>query len=74
MGGFILDGYPRDIDQAVTFRWTLTAGDRLIVIDIEIDLEKVIPRLTGRRTCTSCNERALEKEIFRVSSVKRRTA
>lgn len=54
--GFILDGYPRDIDQAVTFKRTLLKDDRLIVIDIEVDLEKVISRLTGRRTCKSCNE------------------
>lgn len=54
--GFILDGYPRDIDQAVTFKRTLFKDDRLIVIDIDIDLEKVISRLTGRRTCKSCND------------------
>ncbi len=53
--GFVLDGYPRDLRQAVTFKRTLSNGDRLIVIDIDIDLEKVIPRLTGRRTCMSCN-------------------
>ena len=53
--GFILDGYPRDIEQAVNFKRTLSRGDRLIVIDIEVDLERVIPRLTGRRSCKSCN-------------------
>ena len=53
--GFVLDGYPRDIRQAVAFKDALLTDDRLIVIDIDIDLERVIPRLTGRRTCTSCN-------------------
>jgi adenylate kinase len=54
--GFILDGYPRDIDQALNLKRTLSEADRLIVIDIAVSLEKVIPRLTGRRTCKSCND------------------
>ena len=54
--GFILDGYPRDIDQAFTLKRILLEDDRPIVIDIDIDLERVISRLTGRRTCKSCND------------------
>ena len=53
--GFILDGYPRDLGQAVKFNQLLGTSDRLIVIDINADLERVLPRLTGRRTCRSCN-------------------
>jgi adenylate kinase len=53
--GFVLDGYPRDLGQAVKFNQLLRTSDRLIVIDINADLERVLPRLTGRRTCTSCN-------------------
>jgi len=53
--GFVLDGYPRDLGQAVKFNELLRTGDRLIVIDINADLERVLPRLTGRRICRSCN-------------------
>ncbi len=52
--GFILDGYPRNIGQAFTLECALTAGDRQIAIDIAVDLEKMIPRLSGRRTCKTC--------------------
>jgi len=52
--GFVLDGYPRDIRQAVTFEEGLSIADRQIVLDIAVDLEKVIPRLTARRTCGTC--------------------
>jgi adenylate kinase len=53
--GFILDGYPRDLRQAASLRRMLRRGDRFIVIDIDTDLSRIIPRLTGRRTCSSCN-------------------
>jgi adenylate kinase len=52
--GFILDGYPRNIRQAIAFEASLPMKDRQTVIEIAIDLEKVIPRLTQRRTCRSC--------------------
>ena len=54
--GIVLDGYPRNIRQAVAFEGSLPMKDRQIVIDIAIDLEKIIPRLTARRTCGSCEE------------------
>jgi len=53
-GGFLLDGYPRDVGQAVTLQRNLTANDRLFVVDIEVETEKVTARLTGRRTCKYC--------------------
>jgi adenylate kinase len=52
--GFILDGFPRDVGQAVTFNESLRESDRFVVIDIETDLEEVLTRLTGRRPCESC--------------------
>jgi len=52
--GFILDGYPRDLSQAVAFQPQVHATDRLIVIDIETDLEKVVERLRWRLYCKTC--------------------
>lgn len=52
--GFILDGYPRNVSQAVALDAALPIRDRQIVIEILTDLEKMIARLTNRRTCTAC--------------------
>ena len=54
--GFILDGFPRTIIQArelesiaKEFEFTIDA-----VINLEIELDRLIPRLSGRRTCKEC--------------------
>jgi adenylate kinase len=52
--GFIMDGYPRNVGQAVTLDRVLRPEDRQIVIDVFADLEKITSRLTGRRTCSCC--------------------
>ncbi len=54
--GFILDGFPRTIVQAQKLGETLEAMKLKIdaVIDIEVDPEELIVRLTGRRSCSDC--------------------
>lgn len=54
--GFILDGYPRNIDQAVTLESILQAlGQRLDhVLYLALDDDEIVRRLSGRRTCGSC--------------------
>jgi adenylate kinase len=52
--GFILDGYPRNVGQAVTLEGNLPIWDRHFVIDLFIDLEEMVARLTNRRTCKAC--------------------
>ncbi|MBQ9307607.1 MAG: adenylate kinase [Clostridia bacterium] len=49
--GYILDGFPRTVAQAEAL-----AGFAQIdrVIDIEIDDQKLIDRLSGRRVCLAC--------------------
>ena len=51
--GFLLDGFPRTIAQA-------EALDRLTnidnVINLEVDLDKLVDRITGRRVCEKCGE------------------
>jgi adenylate kinase len=49
--GFILDGYPRNVRQAVTFDKELRPKDRLIVIDLVTDLAGIIERLKRRGRC-----------------------
>jgi adenylate kinase len=53
-GGFILDGFPRTLPQAEKLDRVL---DRLgfgkpIVVDIQVEPEKLVHRLSGRRTCS----------------------
>jgi len=48
--GFILDGYPRTVSQAETFRTQMSNGDGLSVIEIGADSEQLRKekRLIGR--------------------------
>lgn len=56
--GFLLDGYPRTIDQAKAFdemsKGTSLAIDKVIVL--EISLDELAARVTGRRLCKDCGE------------------
>jgi adenylate kinase len=54
--GYILDGFPRTIVQAEKLGETLAAMGQDIdsVVDLEVDPEELLVRLTGRRTCKNC--------------------
>ncbi|MBB5183551.1 adenylate kinase [Catenisphaera adipataccumulans] len=56
--GYLLDGYPRTLDQAKAFeeltKGTDLAVDRVIAMDIPF--EELTRRITGRRTCKNCGE------------------
>jgi adenylate kinase len=54
--GFILDGFPRTIQQAEGLDALLAElGLHLdAVIDIDVDYEKIVARLTNRRSCARC--------------------
>ena len=53
-GGFVLDGFPRTVDQAVALTGILTNGglDRAMVIDVPLEVARA--RLLARRVCTGC--------------------
>ena len=55
--GFLLDGFPRTVPQAGVLDEVLAAtGDRLdVVLELVVDDDEVVRRLSGRRTCRSCN-------------------
>ncbi len=57
-GGFVLDGYPRNIDQAYRLtRFLDELGEKLDgVIGLVISEEAVIARLAARLTCVNCGE------------------
>jgi adenylate kinase len=54
--GFILDGFPRTASQAEALQSILSKMGKSIdhVINIEVDTEELVRRLTGRRTCKNC--------------------
>ena len=53
--GFILDGYPRTLDQAEHLsEWLAGRGIREVVIHLAVDYNIIIARLTGRRQCPRC--------------------
>lgn len=56
--GFILDGYPRNVAQALAFNQFLNKkGLKLdVVINIDASDEVIIKRLSGRRVCPTCGE------------------
>jgi len=55
-GGFLLDGFPRTIAQAYELDAILSdLGTMLdVVLDLEVDNEEVVRRLSGRRLCKRC--------------------
>lgn len=67
--GFLLDGFPRTVDQAKALDEILTSFDSKIdyVINIDVDLNILKERLTGRRICRSCG--ATYHKIFNPSAV-----
>ena len=54
--GFVLDGFPRTIAQAEALQPILANMGKSIdhVINIEVEDEELVRRLTGRRTCKDC--------------------
>ena len=56
--GFLLDGYPRNVPQATVLDDVLqeSAGAKLdVVLELVVEKDEVVRRLSGRRTCRSCN-------------------
>lgn len=54
--GFLLDGFPRTVPQAEALEDILSEFGRKIdyVINIEVDKDILMERLTGRRICKEC--------------------
>jgi adenylate kinase len=54
--GFILDGFPRTVNQAVELDESLTRDCQTIdiVLNLEVDESIVVNRITGRRICPKC--------------------
>jgi adenylate kinase len=55
--GFILDGFPRTVPQAQELDKMLfdLGGPLDVVLELVVDDDEVVRRLSGRRTCRRCN-------------------
>ncbi|MFO7448466.1 MAG: adenylate kinase [Ignavibacteriaceae bacterium] len=64
--GFILDGFPRTLTQAVALDHLLDQLDinNVMVIDLVGDENEIVGRMTNRRACKSC------QGIFQYSDIK----
>jgi adenylate kinase len=57
-GGFLLDGFPRTVNQARFLATILKENNVALdaVLSYELPIEKIVPRLGGRRTCSRCKK------------------
>ena len=51
---YIFDGYPRNLAQAQTLDKEVLKGAPSLAVYFDIDMSKLVERLTNRRTCKSC--------------------
>jgi adenylate kinase len=54
--GFLLDGFPRNVQQAGELDGILTeiGAPLSVVLDLDVNHDEVVRRLSGRRTCKKC--------------------
>ncbi|HEV2375530.1 MAG TPA: adenylate kinase [Streptosporangiaceae bacterium] len=54
--GFLLDGFPRNVPQAETLKKMLASWQTKldVVLELVVDDDEVVRRLSGRRTCRRC--------------------
>jgi adenylate kinase len=50
-GGFVLDGYPRNLEQAEELEGMT---DLDVILSLSVSREELVDRLTGRRVCEEC--------------------
>jgi adenylate kinase len=56
--GFLLDGFPRNVPQAEVLDQLLSESESALdlVLELQVQQDEVIRRLSGRRTCHGCGK------------------
>src|SRR5262245_14920744 len=55
--GFILDGYPRTLEQANMLEKLAASQEKeILLVHVVVDGDLLFKRMTGRRVCTKCGE------------------
>ncbi|HMB16144.1 MAG TPA: adenylate kinase [Pelovirga sp.] len=56
--GFILDGFPRTVPQADALNDSLVQLNKQLnaVVSLQVDINALVERLTGRRACKNCGK------------------
>jgi adenylate kinase len=57
--GFVLDGFPRTVEQATALDGLMDGRGALVVVDIIVPEDVLLRRLAARRICGSCGVNAL---------------
>ncbi len=52
--GYILDGYPRRASQADVLGERLSGSDEVLALNLDVQDEVIVERITGRLTCRNC--------------------
>jgi adenylate kinase len=60
--GFILDGFPRTVPQAMALDGIMAGRDPLIVLNIDVAHDELVRRLTTRLICQDCGTNALVED------------
>jgi adenylate kinase len=53
--GFVLDGFPRTVNQATVLDGIVDKSSPLIIVNIEVPEEALVSRLSTRRICDQCS-------------------
>ena len=57
--GFVLDGFPRTVAQAISLDTMIDSTGPVVVVNIEVPEEVLVERLTLRRICANCGWNAV---------------
>ena len=68
--GFILDGFPRTVEQARALDRLMEGRDPLIVIDIAVSEAELVRRLSTRLVCADCGTNAEGADIALIATAR----
>jgi adenylate kinase len=68
--GFILDGFPRTVAQAIALDRLVESRGPLTIVDIEVPEAELVRRLTTRLVCENCGSNAEGVDLAQMATVR----